>query len=106
MSKLNTATYAYTLKLIARLLLEGGYQKFTDFMKEQNKPTQLYVLEVMTLFRTETDAWVNQKPLYLIHAATRESLRLKSPGLKGIDEAQKDIKSRPKLTLIPTKQHE
>ena len=105
---LTDGRYAGNLEFIGKLLLEGGYQSFIDWLLEQDETRQLDVVYMMALFAKETSVLVSEKSRGEKSPATlaTQSLKVRSPGLKGIDEAAKEIKSKPKtpkLTLISNK---
>tara|TARA_R110000796_G_scaffold2906_1_gene11220 strand:- start:553 stop:885 length:333 start_codon:yes stop_codon:yes gene_type:complete len=97
---LTEGRYAGNLEYIGKLLLEGGYQAFADWMIEQDETRQIDVVYMMSLFAKETQRLVareDQTP------PQSKNLKLRSPGLKGVNEAANDIKNKPKLTLVTNK---
>jgi|TARA_R110000782_G_scaffold58188_1_gene121749 hypothetical protein len=97
---LTEGRYAGNLEYIGKLLLEGGYQAFADWMIEQDETRQIDVVYMMSLFAKETQRLVareDQTP------PPSKNLKLRSPGLKGVNEAANDIKNKPKLTLVTNK---
>ena len=103
-SSLFEGRYAGNLEFIGKLLLEGGYAKFSEWLKEQDETRQLDVVYMMSLFAKETNLLVTEitkdNNSHIV-----KTLKVRSPGLRGVDEAANDIKNKPKtpkLTLVKT----
>ena len=58
---LTEGRYAGNLEFIGKLLLEGGYQSFIDWLLEQDETRQLDVVYMMALFAKETSVLVSEK---------------------------------------------
>lgn len=96
---LTEGRYAGNLEFIGKLLLEGGYQSFIDWLLKQDETRQLDVVYMMALFAKETNLVVTKKAKDS-ESPVVQSLKVRSPGLKGVNEAANEIKNKPKLTLV------
>jgi hypothetical protein len=98
-SSLFEGRYAGNLEFIGKLLLEGGYTKFTDWLIEQDEARQIDVVYMMSLFAKETNLLITEQAKENDSPSVK-TLKVRSPGLRGVDEAAKEIRNKPKLTVV------